>query len=81
MLGLLNPQILIGGAVAAALLVGGAYLKGRSDGYALGTAKGVSATMDQLEERGQINEAVRKTTECELARELNPGSVCGDGTD
>ena len=63
------------GALAGALLASGpVYLKGRADGHALGAAKGVIATMDQLERRGQINEDVRKTGECDLIIEL--GGVC-----
>ncbi len=81
MFSFLNPQILIGGALVLSLATGGAYFKGRSDGYALGTATGVSATMDQLQERGQINEAVRKTGECDLILELNPDGLCIDSAD
>ena len=66
------------GALAGALLVSGpVYLKGRTDGHSLGASQGVVATMDQLERRGQINEAVRKTGECELIVEL--GGSCADG--
>ena len=79
MFGFLNPQVMIGGAVVIALASGAGYIKGRSDGYALGTAKGVTATMEQLQQRGEINEDVRNTGECELIVEL--GGVCGDGTD
>jgi hypothetical protein len=74
MFGLPNPYLIGGAAIAASLVVGGAYIKGRSDGYALGTAAGVTATMDQLEERGQINETIRNLGECELIREL--GGLC-----
>ena len=81
MFGLPNPYLIGGAVIAASLAFGGAYLKGRSDGYALGTAKGVTATMDQLEQRGQINEEVRSLEECKLVRELNPGGVCEQRTD
>jgi predicted Kef-type K+ transport protein len=66
-------------AVAGGLLLGCAYVKGRVDGYALGAAKGVTAAIDQLEERGQINEAVRKVGVCDLIIEL--GGVCADRVD
>jgi hypothetical protein len=81
MFGLPNPYLIGAAVIAACVATGGVYLKGRSDGYSLGTAKGVTATMDQLEERGQINEEVRKLEECKLVLELNPDGVCGDSAD
>jgi hypothetical protein len=74
MFGLGTLQVAVIASIIAGLATGAAYLKGRSDGFALGAAKGVTATMDQLEQRGQINEAVRKTGECDLIVEL--GGVC-----
>lgn len=81
MFGIPSPQLIGAALIASGLLAGGAYFKGRSDGYAIGTAKGVSATMDQLEQRGQINEEVRNLEECNLVLELNPDGVCDQRAD
>lgn len=62
--------------VLAALAVGFAYWKGRHDGATIAEARTATATIDQLRERGLINESVRELPACDLLRELDPDSVC-----
>ena len=66
-------------ACALALVVGAigtAYLKGRADGAAVAESRAMQATIEQLRERGLINEAVRDASDCDLIIEL--GGVCDD---
>ena len=68
--------------VLCAALVAGAYGLGEWNGARMeraeAEARGAKATIEQLRQRGLINEAVRDVPACDLARELNPDSVCDD---
>mgnify|MGYP001216090148 CR=1 FL=1 len=60
---------LIGLAIVAAAYVTG-YINGRSDGKAIAAKAAVEATINQLKERGMINEAVRNLDARSLCIEL-----------
>jgi hypothetical protein len=74
MFGFAAPKIIAMLCAVSFALIVSAYFKGRIDGKTIGAAQGVIATMDQLQARGQINEAVRNLDECDLIIEL--GGVC-----
>ena len=74
MFGFAAPKIIAMLCAVSFVLATTAYFKGRMDGKAIGAAQGVIATMEQLQARGQINEAVRSLDECDLITEL--GGVC-----
>ena len=68
---------LAAGALAAFIAWSGAvYLKGRADCASVAEQRAMQATIEQLRERGLINEAVRDTSDCDLIIEL--GGVCDD---
>lgn len=55
---------------AVALTIGGAYLKGRADGYALAEADAKTAVIRQLKERNVTDEKVDRLSAADLCREL-----------
>ena len=61
----LGAAVLLAGVVAVLV-----YAKGHGDGRAYEQAKQAQATVDQLEERNQINDTVRTLDDCDLLREL-----------
>ena len=72
----IRPYLAAGALALVVGVIGTAYLKGRADGAALAETRAMRATIEQLRERGLINEAVRDTSDCDLIVEL--GGVCDD---
>lgn len=72
-----------GKIITAVVVLSLAYMAGQWHGRDIATekaeARAAKATIEQLKERGLINEQVRNISDCALARELNPGVVCDDG--
>lgn len=66
-------------AVAAAglLAIGGAYMKGRTDGDVAAQAKARQQIVEQLTERNKINEGVSRMSASDLCRQL--GGVYANG--
>ena len=79
MFGIPNPVSWLRTAVIAALAAGAVglitYAKGHSDGRDYERAKAALATLEQLEERGMINEEVRSLDDCDLLVELGVVSL------
>lgn len=63
--------------VAALLAIGGAYVKGRSDGDTAAQAKARQQIVEQLTERNRINENVSRMSAADLCRQL--GGVYTNG--
>ena len=72
----IRPYLAAGALALLAATHTGLYLKGRADEAALAETRAMRATIEQLRERGLINEAVRDTSDCDLIVEL--GGVCDD---
>ncbi len=70
--------VALGALTGLALLsIGGAYLKGRSDGRAITEGEIRAALVQQLTDRGKTDEDVSRMSADELCREL--GGVFRDG--
>lgn len=69
-LGSFKPYLAIGVVGAFMVLLVGSYSKGRIDGKAAAAREAVKAVVAQLEERGQINEAVQDTDIVAICIEL-----------
>lgn len=52
--------------------------RGASQESAAAEVRAAKATIEQLRERGMINEAVKDLSDCQLARDINPDSVCDE---
>ena len=72
----IRPYLAVGAVALLLASHAGVYLKGRADSAAVAETRAMQSTIKQLQERGLINEAVRDTSDCDLARELNPSVVC-----
>ncbi len=66
----IRPYLVAGALVALLGWSGAIYLKGRSDGASVAETRAIKSTIEQLEQRGQINEAVRDTDAADLCIEL-----------
>ena len=64
-------------AVAGLAAIGGAYLKGRSDGDLAAQAKARQQIVEQLTERNRINENVSRMSAADLCRQLGGVFVNG----
>lgn len=69
-----RPYIAAGALALFALWSTGVYLKGRADGASVAEIRGAKATLDQLKERGLINEDVRNADDCDLLADI--GVMC-----
>lgn len=74
---MLSRYVYIAIAVAALAAIGGAYLKGRSDGDLLAQANARKQLVERLTERNKINENVSRMSAADLCRQL--GGVYIDG--
>ena len=73
------PGKIITGLVLLGLVYGAGQYQGRSAATAKAEARAAKATIEQLKERGLINESVSGLSDCDLLRELDPDGVCVDG--
>lgn len=78
-LGMLPSPVKWGGLalVAAFLAYNAGSFIGYRNGQAAADARSLKATIEQLRERGLINEDVRNLSDCQLVVEL--GGVCDNG--
>lgn len=75
---MLSRYVYIAVAVAALAAIGGAYLKGRSDGDLLAQANARKQLVEQLTERNKINENVSRMSAADLCRQLGGVYVNGE---
>lgn len=75
---MLSRYAYIAVAVAGLLAIGGAYLKGRSDGDMLAQAAARKQVVEQLTERNKINENVSRMSAADLCRQLGGVYVNGE---
>ena len=69
-----SARIFVVSAGVATAAFGFGYGKGRTDGAAVAESRVMKATIEQMRQRGMINEDVRKLPDAALCREL--GGVC-----
>lgn len=69
--------VALAGLLATGGAIGGAYLKGRSDGYSSAEADARQKVIEQLTERNSINESVSHLSSADLCAKL--GGVFKDG--
>ncbi|MTH94776.1 hypothetical protein [Roseibium sp. RKSG952] len=77
--GLSHIQLLGAALIAAFLLAGGMYLKGRSDGREAARTASLQSTIDQLTERSRTDEEISEMDDPAICRALG-GRVLADGT-
>jgi hypothetical protein len=75
---MLSRYVYIAAAVAGLLAIGGAYLKGRSDGDMIAQANARKQIVEQLTERNRINENVSRMSAADLCRQLGGVYVNGE---
>lgn len=74
---MLKSYVYIAVALAVVLALGGAYIKGRSDGDMIAQANARKQLVEQLTERNKINENVSRMSAAGLCHQL--GGVWNDG--
>lgn len=70
MLGNTQRYVVAGLVVAALVVSGAAYFKGRMDGDAMAQAAARKQIVEQLTERNRINESVSRMSSADLCRRL-----------
>lgn len=73
------PGKIITGLVLLGVVYGAGQYQGRSAAMAKAGARAAKATIEQLKERGLINESVSGLSDCDLLHELDPDGLCDNG--
>ncbi len=78
---LLHPYVLGGALIAAVLLCGGGYVKGRIDGRSLERTVALQNSINLIQERNETNVEIGRMDDAALCRELGgvwvqPDNIC-----